>query len=186
MRKICHLVIGLTLIATVCSHGDGGAVLARQTINGIGITVLATPVPLRAGPADISVLVQEGEQPVLDAMVEVTWRTPPISAPEWVPPCCTMDSAAEKIPAIRARSNNKFLYSAIVPLKSSGQSELLINVRHGGQEASLTCDIEVRPPLPRALAYWPWLVFPPLAIAGFAIHQTLVRSRQPRIKTTDF
>ena len=52
----------LTLLAAVCCHADGGAILARQTINGLGLTVFASPAPLRAGPVDVSVLVQEGEK----------------------------------------------------------------------------------------------------------------------------
>ena len=46
----------------------------------------------------------------------------------------------------------------------------------GGQEAVLSCDLDLRPPLAPAMAYWPWLLFPPLAIAGFAVHQTLAKS----------
>jgi hypothetical protein len=89
-----------------------------------------------------------------------------------------MEAGAGKIPAIRAHSSNRLLYSAIVPMKSSGPSKLVISVTQGGREASLSCDIEVRPPLPPALAFWPWLVFPPVAIAGFVLHQNLLRSRQ--------
>ena len=66
-----------------------------------------------------------------------------------------------EMPALRGHSNNKFLYSAVVPLKSAGPSELMISVRTALEEALLSCQVEVRPPLPPALAFWPWLVFPP-------------------------
>ena len=178
MRKLFPGVLGFTFLAVVCCHGDGGAILARQTVSGLEVTVFASPAPLRAGPVDVSVLVQEGDQPVLDAAVEVAWRAGSTSSPDWLPPCCTMDSNAEKIPALRAHSNNRFLYSAIVPMKFAGPSELVIKVSRGEREAVLSCDIEVRRPMPPALAFWPWLVFPPVAIAGFALHQNLTRSRQ--------
>ena len=168
----------LSLLASACCYGDGGAILARQTVNGLGLTVFASPAPLRAGPVDVSVLVQEGETPVLDARVEMAWSAGASASAEWVPPCCTMESGAERISAVRAHSNNRFLYSAIVPMKSSGTSELVVKVEQGGREASLICNLEVRPPLPRALAFWPWLAFPPVAIAGFALHQSLLRSRR--------
>ena len=178
MKACFHAVLAFTLLAAACCHADGGAILARQTINGLDLTVFASPVPLRAGPVDVSVLVQEGKAPVLDATVEVAWSASPSSSPEWVPPCCTMESGTEKIPAVRAHSNNRLLYSAVVPMKSSGPSKLVIKVAQSGREALLSCDIEVRPPLPPALSFWPWLVFPPVAIAGFALHQSLVRSRR--------
>jgi hypothetical protein len=170
-------------LAAVCCHADGGGVIARQTLNGLRVTVLASPMPLRAGPVDVSVLVQDGEKAVLDAAVEIAWRSAPNSPPDWLPPCCSMDSRTERIPAVRAHSNNKFLYSAIVPVKSAGPSELVIDVSSGGREASLRCSVEVRRALPPALAFWPWLLFPPVAIAGFALHQSLVRSRQAGSKT---
>jgi hypothetical protein len=170
--------LALSLLASACCHGDGGAILARQTVNGLGLTVFASPTPLCAGPVDVSVLVQDGGTPVLDARVEMAWSAGASSSTEWVPPCCTMESGADGIPAIRAHSNNRFLYSAIVPMKSSGPSELVIRVEQGGREASLVCNLEVRPPPPRALAFWPWLAFPPIAIAGFALHQSLLKSRR--------
>ncbi|HEY5770689.1 MAG TPA: hypothetical protein VIS71_12665 [Terrimicrobium sp.] len=176
MRKRFHAFLAFTLLAAVCCRADGGAILARQTINGLGLTVFASPAPLRAGPVDVSVLVQDGETSVLDATVEVAWLASPSSSPEWLPPCCSMETSAERIPAIRAHSNNRLLYSAIVPMKSSGPSKLTISVAQGDRKASLSCDIDVRPPLPPAVAFWRWLVFPPVAIAGFVLHQNLLRS----------
>jgi hypothetical protein len=178
MKRRSHVFFAFTLLAAVCSHADGGAILARQTINGLGLTVFASPAPLRAGPVDVSVLVQKDERTVLDAAVEVAWSASPSSSPEWMPPCCTMESGTARIPAVRAHSNNRLLYSAIVPMRSSGPSKLVIKVTQGGREALLSCDLEVRPPLPPALSFWPWLVFPPIAIAGFALHQNLIKSRQ--------
>jgi hypothetical protein len=177
MRKLCSTVLAITVLAAACCHGDGGAIIARQTINGLDVTVFASPAPLRAGPVDVSVLVQRGAKPILDAAVEVAWRASSSSSEDWLPLCCAMDSKAEKIPALRAHSNNRFLYSAIVPVRSAGPSVLVITVSQGEREAVLSCDIEVRRPLPPALAFWPWLAFPPVAIAGFALHQRLIRSR---------
>jgi hypothetical protein len=183
MKRFGFTFVTLSLLAAVCGYADGGAVIARQTANDLRVTVLASPVPLRAGPVDVSVLVQDGERAVLDATVEVAWRSLSQSPPDWLPPCCTMDSGPERIPASRAHSNNKFLYSAIVPVKSAGPSDLLVTVSRGGVEGSVTCPLQVRRALPPALAFWPWLLFPPVAIAGFALHQRLVRSRQAGEKT---
>lgn len=178
MQKLWSTFLAFSFLAAICCHGDGGAIIARQTVNGFEMTVFASPAPVRAGPVDVSVLVQESDKPILDATVEVTWKASSAAAPEWLPPCCTMDSGAERVPALRAHSNNRFLYSAIVPMKFAGPSELIIRVARGGQEAVLSCAVEVRPPRPAVLAFWPWLAFPPVAVAGFALHQRLSRSRQ--------
>jgi hypothetical protein len=183
MRKHCRAILAFSVLAAASCAADGGAIIARQTINGLDVTVFASPVPLRAGPVDVSVLVQRGEKAILDAAVEVAWRASPSSSSDWLPPCCTMASDADRIPALRAHSNNRFLYSAIVPMKSAGASQLEIKVSQGDREASLSCDIEVRRPLPPALVFWPWLVFPPAAIAGFALHQSLAKPRQRNVGT---
>ena len=156
---------------------DGGVVLTRQTINDLDITVFASPQPLRAGPVDISVLVQKDKTAILDAGVEIAWSPSSSSSPAWMPPCCSMDQNTDKIPATRAHSQNKLIYSAIVPIRSSGSSELIVRVNASGHEALLSTDITVGPPRPPALAYWPWLALPPFAIAGFAIHQRLSRRK---------
>jgi hypothetical protein len=179
MKRFSLILIVFNWLVAVWCHADGGAVIARHTVNDLHVTVLASPVPLRAGPVDVSVLVQSGERTVFDATVEVAWRSFSASPPDWLPPCCTMDSVTEGFPAVRAHSNNKFLYSAIVPVKWAGPSEFIVKVSRGGLEASVRCPIEVRQALPPALAFWPWLLFPPVAIAGFALHQSLLRSRQP-------
>jgi len=168
---LCLLLFPGVLLA------DGGAILARQTVNGLGVTIFASPQPLRAGPVDVSVLVQDGKKAVLDAAVEIAWSPSSSSSPAWMPPCCSMDQNTDKIPATRAHSQNKLIYSAIVPVKSSGASELIVRVKAGDREALLSTDITVGPPSPPALAYWPWLALPPFAIAGFALHQRLSRRK---------
>jgi len=166
----------LILSATFCL-ADGGAIIARQTLNGLDLTVFASPAPLRAGPVDVSVLVQDEKtgKPVLDAVVEVSWSSISSSSAEWLPPCCTMTTSLDKIPAQRGHSQNKFLYSAIVPIRSSGSSEFLIRTKIGEQEAVISCDIEAGSPRPPAMAYWPFLAFPPVLVGLFSLHQRLTK-----------
>ena len=156
---------------------EGPSSRARR-VDGLLLTVFASPAPLRAGPVDVSVLVQKGEKPILDAAVDISWQANSASSADWLPPCCTMESRTEKIPALRGHSNNRFLYSAIVPMKTAGPSVLKIRVFEAGREVLLSCDLDVRRPLPPLLAFWPWLAFPPIAIAGFALHQKLSQPRQ--------
>ena len=178
MRPLFSAVLVLFSLAAACCYGDGGAVITRQTIDGLLVTVFASPAPLRAGPVDVSVLVQKGEKPVLDALVDISWQANSASSGDWLPPCCTMESGIERIPALRGHSNNRFLYSGVVPMKTAGPSVLKIRVLEGGREILLSCNLDVRRPLPPLLAFWPWLAFPPVAIAGFVLHQKLSRPRQ--------
>jgi hypothetical protein len=178
MRRLLLAVLALLSLSHACCYGDGGAVITRQTVDGLLLTVFASPAPLRAGPVDVSVLVQKGEKPILDAAVDISWKTNSASSADWLPPCCTMESRAEKIPALRGHSNNRFFYSAIVPMTTSGPSVLRVRVFEAGREVLLSCDLDVRRPLPPLLAFWPWLAFPPVAIAGFVLHQRLSQARQ--------
>jgi hypothetical protein len=38
--------LAFTLLTAVGCHADGGAILARQSINGLGLTVFASPAAL--------------------------------------------------------------------------------------------------------------------------------------------
>jgi hypothetical protein len=178
MQRLFFAFLILLSASAACCYGDGGVVIARQMIDGLQLTVFASPAPLRAGPVDVSVLVQKGEKPVLDADVDISWQAKSASTADWLPPCCTMESGTEKIPALRGHSNNRFLYSAIVPMKTAGPSELRVRVLETGREVVLSCDLDLRRPLPPLLAFWPWLAFPPVAVAGFVLHQRLSRQRQ--------
>ena len=179
-RRVKRIVgiAGVSLFVTMVSClADGGVIVARQTINGLDVTVFASPVPLQAGPVDVSVLVQAADtgETALDAAVNVSWSPTSSASPDWLPPCCSMTTNSDKISATRGHSQNKFLYSAIVPVSSSGPSELVIRATRGGREALLSCDIVVAPPRGPALAYWPFLALPPFAVVGFALHQRLSR-----------
>lgn len=166
-------------VSIASSFADGGVVLARQVVNGFDLTVFASPSPLRAGPVDVSVLVQNPENggAVLDADVAVAWSSKSSASPDWLPPCCTMDDGRAAIPATRGHSQNQFLYSAIVPIRSAGPSELVLHVNVGGKKALLSCDVKVLPPQAPAQAYWPLLALPPFVVAGFTLHQRLSRRR---------
>jgi hypothetical protein len=55
------------------AKGDGGAVRVSREQSGYRITVFSSPSPLRAGPVDISVLVQDARkgEPLLQARVTI-------------------------------------------------------------------------------------------------------------------
>lgn len=160
-------------------RADGGAVIAKEKVNGLNLTVFASPFPLRAGPADISVLVQDDKgQAILDATVGLGWTTSaPAASTDWLPPCCSMATLLGQTPALRTHSQNKLLYGAILPIRSAGPSEISVTVSRDGKESSLTVPVTATPPRAPLLAYWPLLAFPPVAIGLFTLHQRLSRKK---------
>jgi hypothetical protein len=159
------LAVALLLYAQA-AHGDGGVVQLKQAAGPFIITVFSAPTALRAGPADISVLVQQHDtnEPVLDAEVAV------LLAP------LRTASAAINTAATRQQATNKLLYAAAVNVPSAGSWELRVTVQHGSTTASVAGTITAAAALPPLLAQWPYLAFPPVAVMLFALHQWL-RSR---------
>src|SRR5271154_2989462 len=92
--------IPLLLLCAPPMFSDGGAIQMRQETSVFIITVFAAPVPLRPGPADISVLVQDrtSQNPVLDAKVFI-----------------------QTVQATHAQAQNKLLYAASLNLDSPGE-----------------------------------------------------------------
>jgi hypothetical protein len=171
----------LTCLAAAVSPAwaDGGAIIAKETVNGLNLTVFASPFPLRAGPADISVLVQDEKgSAVLDATVGLGWTSAnPAATSDWLPPCCSMATLLGQTPALRTHSQNKLLYGAILPIRSAGTSEISVKVSRDGKESSLTIPVTATPPRAPLVAYWPLLAFPPVAIGLFTMHQRLLRRK---------
>src|SRR6516225_11891006 len=70
-------IIMLLLLSSLIPHpsslarADGGAVRLRERVGGYQIAVFTSPTPFRAGPVDVSVLVQDAatEECVPDARV---------------------------------------------------------------------------------------------------------------------
>lgn len=153
------------------SRGDGGAVIAQETTNNLVVTVFASPAPLRAGPADISVMLQDAAtgQPVLDRKIVVSVSAIDASAgTAWVPPCCSMEKSSDAVPATRANAQNKLLHAANVIVPSAGQVAVAVRIDDSGP---VITKLDARPPLPPAAAYWPYLAIPPLAIGLFAVNR---------------
>lgn len=164
-------------------HADGGAVLTSEVIDDRRITVFSDPAVLRAGPADFSVLVQDAASgdPILNAKVEFSVVPADTNSAEpqklWLPPCCSMQvDNTLAIPATHAAADNKLLYAANVILTSSGQHLLTTTVSDSKGSARLPANLTVLGPASPFTTYWPYLAFPPVAIALFAL-RSKIRSR---------
>ena len=158
----------LLLLAAGVAHADGGTVRIQQEAGPFRITVFSAPEPLRAGNADLSVLVQrrEGDAPVLGAEVAFRLDGPPPAPP--IEARATHDAAT-----------NKLLYAAIVAIPAPGSWTLHATVRDGADTADVAGEIAVAPRAPRLETLWPYLAAPPLVVLLFATREWLRRRREP-------
>ena len=144
---------------------DGGLLRTRQQAGPFIVSIFTAP-ELRAGPVDVSVLVQSSGGTVLsDAVVDIL-----------------LESATSPIERRQARATadaaaNKLVKAAVVDLPAAGQWTLSVSVQFNGDAARVTCLLPVAPARSRMSLIWPWLVVPPVVIALFAVHQTLMHRR---------
>ncbi len=158
----------LTKVPTVAAH-HGGVVQLMEKAGPFIITVFTEPAPLRAGPVEITVLVQDAqsERPVLDAEVTVL-----VLERE-------SDGPSTRIEATRQNATNKLMYAAPVHLPAAGPWELQVTVRQGAVIADVAFEVTAEPSRPLVLSFWPYLTLLPLAIGLFGLHRWLSRRRDP-------
>jgi hypothetical protein len=130
------------------------------------ITVFTDPTPVRAGPVDVSVLVQNASTGEPAADVQVTIKTGQRGSPDVVIHHATTEAAT-----------NKLFYAAIFDLPEPGWYAVEVSIAGPQGEARVQFDLEAVEPLPPYLAMWPWFGWPVLAILLFSIHQVLVRRK---------
>ena len=150
---------------------DGGTVRLSERQGNYQITVLTSPTPLRAGPIDISVLVQNADTHELVLDGQVTIKAIPRGHP----------AGAMSQVATTEAATNKLFRAAEFELREPGwwDVEVSIDGPLGNEHAQF--EMEAAPPLPKWLALWPWFSWPALAIALFGVHQLLVHSKcRPR------
>jgi hypothetical protein len=131
------------------------------------ITVFGDPTPLRVGPVDISVMIQdeEGGRPILEAEVTVqlqeqgTDRSPIITQ------------------ATRQNATNKLLYAALVNLPAPGLWELQVTAQYQAQVANVTCMVTAVPPRPPLRSWWLYAALLSVTIGSVALHQWYRRHR---------
>lgn len=152
--------------------GDGGTVRASERIGAWRVTVFTSPTPLRAGPVDFSVLVQDAKS---GATVERTEVEVILSRPGGT------DSAAYFV-ATREAATNKLFQDARFDLPGEGLWRAQVQVRKGGTEARLPFSFDAAGPRPRWGEVWIWAALPFPVVVLFGVHQVLVaRERRTRV-----
>jgi len=164
----------MALLATTSSHlrADGGITVGQAERDGMRVTVFAAPVPIRAGPLDVTLLVQEipSNRPVTDASVACSVRklSPPSPSPFRLPAWCSTIAPGSRIPATPAHSRNKLLFGAYLPLTEPGRWELSIHVTRGPANFTSAFPLDVAAPQPLLSIWWPLIALVPAAILLYA------------------
>ena len=167
-------VSALILHPSSLAWADGGTVRLCQRVGNYQVAVFTSPTPLRAGPVDISVLVQDpatGEcTPQAQVMVRLTARA---------------SGQALEFPATAEAATNKLFRAAVFDLPEAGVWDVEVSVEGSQGPASVHFQLEAGEALPRWLDLWPWYSWPALAVVLFGLHQIMSRHAQPARSTMD-
>src|SRR5947209_860762 len=127
------------------ARADGGAVRLCERASGYQIAVFTSPTPLRAGPVDVSVLVQDAAtgECVPDARVTVR-----LTAPE--------GGRALEFPATTEAATNKLFRAAEFQLPEPGWWDVTVAVEGPHGPVFVRFGMHADEPPPRWLDLWPW------------------------------
>ncbi len=151
-------------------RADGGTLRLSKRRGDYRISVFTAPTPFRAGPVDVSVLVQDARTGDPLPQAEVTVRaTPRGRSDTLVVQSATHDAAT-----------NKLFHAALLELPEAGWWKIDIAVAGQHGEAAVQFEVEAAAAAPAWLDLWPWLAWPALAIVVFCIHRILVRRHAHR------
>ena len=170
MRSTLFLLLLSSFILHPSSFllADGGTVRLSQRQGNYQITVLTSPTPLRAGPIDVSVLVQKAENNELVLDGEVTVKaTQRGDSGRTVSQAATFEAAT-----------NKLFRAANFELRQPGWWDVEVSIDDPLGDANVGFEMEAAEPLPKWLAMWPWFSWPALVIVLFGVQQLLVHSRR--------
>jgi hypothetical protein len=161
-------VVYLQIVTVV--HADGGMVRLSERRGGHRITVFTSPTPLRVGPVDVSIFVQDAATGEPVSAVSIAVQASPHKHPETV----------IRQMATTADATNKLFQAAVFDLPEPGRWDLTIVVEGTSEPIEVPFAVEVDEPLPRIGEMIPWIAWPAGAILLFCLHQWLVQRKSPR------
>jgi len=143
-------------------HADGGRVCWSGISSSYRLTVFAEPVPLRQGPIDLSLFVQDSQELTPVSHVEATFAI--------IPPDSTTPLLEAK--ATRANATSPLFQAAQfkVPITGRWQVKLVVT-EPDGSFFSATFPLEVAPPQAPAWSMAFWIALPVVPISWFVIRQ---------------
>src|SRR6516162_7835388 len=124
-------------------RADGGAVRVREQAGAYQVTVFTSPTPFRAGPVDVSVLVQDAATgecvPEARVSVRLTARG---------------RGDVLEYPATAEAATNRLFHAAVFRLPEPGWWEVEVAVEGPHGPAVVRFEVEANEPPPRWLEFW--------------------------------
>ena len=144
----------------------------RQRAGGYQVAVFTAPTPFRAGPVDVSVLVQDAATgecvPEARVSVRLTARG---------------RGDVLEYPATAEAATNRLFHAAVFRLPEPGWWEVEVAVEGPHGPAVVRFEVEANEPPPRWLEFWPWFAWPAVVVALFGVHRVLVRRKSSPART---
>ena len=171
MHALTKFLFSAWLLAGPCSavaRADGGTVRMAERQGDYQISIFTSPNPLRAGPIDVSVLVQNVETGQAIGDTHIALR---LTARE-------MPRTSLLAVAASTAATNKLMQAALVDLPAAGWWDVEVDCTTNDGSTQLHFAMEALPPLPRWLTVWPWFTWPAAAVALFGAHRWLVERRR--------
>ena len=162
--KLHSLLLCLSIAAA--SNADSGLVRLSEPVGPWKVTLLTDPTPLREGPVDFSVLVQERDHghTIADADVSLELTH-------------ALGGVVMTIPASTEASDNAMLHAAKFVLPEPGQWTGLITITTASHRDTIALEFNAAAPLPAWTSWWPWLLPAPVALCLYAANRHLVHRR---------
>jgi hypothetical protein len=164
---ILMLFSSLILHPSSFARADGGAVRLCERAGNYQLAVFTTPTPLRAGPVDVSVLVQDPATGECAPRIQVTLRL-----------TAQASGRVLEYPATTGAASNKLFHAAEFQLPEAGMWDVEVCVDGPLGSAGTRFQVEAGEAPPRWQDLWPWFGWPALIVALFGLHQALVRRRR--------
>lgn len=167
-ERVCARLLLVLLLAALSPgvvHADGGTLRLSERQGSYRISVFTSPTPWRAGPVDVSVLVQDAAtgDPLTDVAVTITLSSLDQPGTSFV-------QRATAGPA-----TNRLLQAAEFDLPNAGRWRIDVAVEGPQRTGVSRFELEAGEPLPSWLRLAPWIGWPALVIMLFMVHQFLVR-----------
>jgi hypothetical protein len=175
MKGFCRVavVVALGMWATA-ARGDGGTMLLHQDAGPFTITLFAAPQPLQAGPADLSVMVQDRSsgEVLLDSMIDVS------IAPEVA--VASQQTGQQTVRLATGQASNRLLQAGTVHFSKAGRWRLTLVVHRHNDTARLETECIVQADTARSRLVWFYVLMPLGVILVFIFHQRLKLSQEVR------
>jgi hypothetical protein len=165
-------IVGVWLLSSLILHpstlarADGGTLRLQERAGNYQVAVFTCPTPFRAGPVDISVLVQDARSGETLSEAQVTMRL-----------TARASRCVVECPANTEAASNKLFHAAVFQLPEPGWWDAEVAVDGPRGSARVRFALQADEALPRWATLSPWFAWPLLAVALFGIHQVLVRRK---------